>query len=137
MKKYVLEVNEAQMRTIACAVEDYARTRMGQFFDFSNDVARAGYVYDKSDPENDEKFDAYIQRRDACKEAFEWAFRIAQPWPCYKTDDMMIALDVWRVIRHQFYLERPEPKDHWTVDADEPFLESGQPSAKIEVKNDG
>ena len=44
---------------------------------------------------------------------------------------MINAEDIWSVIRHQQYLERPEPKDHWTTDASV-YIWGKEPSVKIE-----
>lgn len=131
MSTYKLELNEVQLNVIKVALEDYFRTRMGQFWDFTDEVALAGWEYNKDDPKNDQKFDDFIHRRDAAKMVFETGFRIAQPWQCDKTESMINAEDIWSVIRHQQYLERPEPKDHWTT-ASSAYIWGKEPAVKIE-----
>lgn len=132
-KIYHMTMNEAQLRVVKSALEDYFRTRMGQFWDFTDEVALAGWTYNKDDPENSRKFDDFLHRRDAAKMVFETGFKIAQPWQCDKTREMLIAEDIWSVIRHQFYMERPEPKDHYTTDSSV-YLWSGEPCVKLEME---
>ena len=116
---YKLAVTENQLRVIMIALESYFRTRMGQFFDFASDVAKNGFVYTKDNPENDRLFNEYINRRNDSQELFDKAFDVAAPnrYERKKTPDMITAIDIWHVIRYRLYLERPEPKDHYTVDA--------------------
>lgn len=134
MKTYKICVNENQLRLIMNALESYFRLRMGQFFDYCNDVAANGYVYDKTNPDNDKLFDAYIERRNNSKEMFEEAYRVAAPnlYERKKTPAMQNAIDIWHVIRHIFYLERPEPKDHYTTDAYPPHQTGEEPLPTVE-----
>lgn len=121
---YRLTVTEKQLRVIQTALEWFFRLQMGQFSEYTNEVALCGYVYNKDDPNNREEFDKYIRRRNLGRSMFEAAYRVAHPWiyNTGKTDDMMTAEDTWRVIRHYFWEQRPEPKDHWIVDADKPIF---------------
>lgn len=116
---YNLKISKNQLRVIMIALESYFRTRMGQFFDFASDVARNGFEYTRDNPDNDRLFNEYINRRNESQDLFEKAFDVAAPnrYKRKKTPDMITAMDVWHVIRHQMYLEYPEPKDHYTVDA--------------------
>lgn len=134
MKQYKITLSRNQLRVIMVALEDYFRTRMGQFFDFSSDVARNGYEYCKDNPENDRLFDDYIRRRNESEEMFRRAYDVATPdiMKRGKTPDMETAIDIWHVIRHQRYLEVPEPKDHYTVDAYKPFPVTNEPLITIE-----
>lgn len=54
---------------------------IGQFTDFSDELALNGYEYSKNDLENAQKFKAYIDRRDTCKKLMEQAYRVACPQP--------------------------------------------------------
>ena len=134
---YKLAVTKNQLRVIMIALESYFRTRMGQFFALASDVARNGFVYTKDNPENDRLFNEYINRRNDSQDLFNKAFDVAAPnlFERNKTPDMVTAIDIWHVIRHQMYLEFPEPKDHYTVDAYPPIPCGDEPLPKI-VKGD-
>mgnify|MGYP001777387244 FL=1 len=130
--KYILEISENQTEIIKIALEEYFRLRMNQWFDFATNIALFGYEYDKSDQDNERKFNAYINRRNESQELFEKAFRTAQPNYQMKTDEMMIAEDIWQVIRHKLYLDRGGDPNGWCVDAREPIKMSGEPLPKME-----
>ena len=131
--RYTLDISEEQAAIIKIALEEYFRLRMNQWFDFATNIALFGYEYDKSDPDNDRKFDGYINRRNESQELFEKAFRIAQPNYQMKTDEMMIAEDIWQVIRHKLYLDRGGDPNGWSVDAREPIKLSDETLPKMEV----
>ena len=124
MKKYELTVTEAQLVVIQTALEDYFRTRMGQYFDLSCDLAGL-FEHDIDDIDHREK----CARRDAAKSLMEGAYAICFPAErmrrmnyMTKSREMLIAEDIWGVIRHERWKERPEDKkDHWTTDSDEPL----------------
>lgn len=124
-KDYTITLTEEQLSVVETALEWFVRLQMGQFFDYASEVAKCGYKYDRNDPNNDTKFDAYISRRNASQERFEAAFRVAQPAQCNQTEDMMVASDMWRDIRYKRWQDMPEPKRHDTVDAHEPMHISG------------
>lgn len=130
--KYTLEISEKQAEIIKIALEEYFRLRLNQWFDFATNVSLCGYKYDKNDPGNDRKFDDYINRRNESQELFEKAFRTAQPNYQMKTDEMMIAEDIWQVIRHKMYLDRGGDPNGWFVDAREPLKMSDEPLPKME-----
>lgn len=134
--KYTLEISEKQAEIIKIALEEYFRLRLNQWFDFATNVSLRGYEYDKSDPDNDEKFDDYINRRNESQELFEKAFRIAQPDYQMKTNEMMIAEDIWQVIRHKLYLDRGGDPNSYVVDARKPLKMSDEPLPKMEVIDD-
>lgn len=132
-KMYKLTISKNQLRVIMIALESYFRTRMGQFFDFASDVAQNGFVYKRDNPDNDRLFNEYIDRRNESQDLFKKAFDVAAPnrYERNKTPDMVTAIDIWHVIRHQMYLEFPEPKDHYTVDAYPPTPCGNEPLPKI------
>lgn len=138
MKQYKLTVTENQLRVISTSLESYFRTRMGQFFDLSDDLAFCGFSYSQPHDEKwSEGFDERIARRDECKEKLDEAFKIAQPRLTANdyygsTPEMVSAIDLWHVIRHQFWKEREDHKS-WTVDSYPPSSESGEPLMEIEI----
>lgn len=83
--KYKVSLTENQLNVVNAALEDYVRTRMNQWLDFSTEVAQNGFVYDKDNPDNDKLFSEYIQRRNDSKELFEKAYAVAAPNP-YKRE---------------------------------------------------
>ena len=109
---------EEQLVLLQKIAECYLRERMGQFWDLAEDTAGegCGYVYDKSDPYNSEKFDAFIQRRDKAQTLFESAFSEAKA-NRHRTESMNQAEDFYDVIRHAIWLEKPESKPHHMNDA--------------------
>ena len=130
--RYTLELSEEQAEIIKIALEEYFRLRMNQWFDFATNVSLCGYEYDKSDQDNNRKFNAYIKRRNESQELFEKAFRTAQPNYQLKTDEMMIAEDIWQVIRHKLYLDRGGDPNSYVVDARKPMKMSDEPLPKME-----
>lgn len=132
--KYNLKLTDNQARVIMVALEDYFRTRLNQWDDFTDEIALNGYKYDRSNPDNDRLFNEYINRRNDSREMFRKAYEIAAPnvYERGKTKDIRTAIDVWHVIRYQKYLERPEPKSHYTVDAYPPRPETIEPLPTIE-----
>lgn len=133
--KYILEITEKQAEIIKIATEEYFRLRMNQWFDFAANIAMS-YRYDKNDPDNARKFNAYINRRNKSQELFEKAFRVAQPDYQRKTDEMAIAEDIWQVLRHRLYLDRGGDSNGWSVDARKPIKISDEPLPKIETKGE-
>ena len=135
MADYTIALNATQLRIIGTALESYARIRMGQFFDLVDELAFEGF--DWKMPEDAEQRTAWekdfarrVDIRNNAQIAFNAAYRPVRLER--KTPDMVTAIDMWRVIRHQFYLERPEPKDHWTVDAGKPVILGPEPGITVE-----
>ena len=136
MATYNLTVTGEQLRLIWEALEEYERLRMGQWFDFATDLAANGYVYDKNNPDNDRLFDEYIDRRNKSQDEFDKAYRIAAPRIIQKTESMLIAEDMWTMIRHYLYMERPAEKRKIFNVASYPPLHSGsEPRIKIERRD--
>lgn len=139
---YNLTVTETQLRLIWRALEYYERAMMGQFEDFTDELAMHGlnrgedryYIDGKLDKE---LFDTYIERRNEARTYMNIAYRAACPSVTRKSKDMMIAEDMWVQIRYQFWKEKPEPKAHDTVDSREPFGWGGEPIIKIRRVDNG
>lgn len=121
--KYTITVNDNQLGVINTALEWFFRLQMGQFWDFADTVAVDGQpIYDRSNPEHEKLFNEYIMRRDLSREMFEAAFHAAQPVHARKTEDMLVAEDMWAMIRYFKWLQEKEPKTHGTVNAYPPML---------------
>ena len=138
---YKLTVTPKQLAVIQAALENYFRTRMGQYFDLVSDIAFAPKeVWDKtpnSEVEEKDEIDniSEFARRNAAKELMDAAYKVCVPPGMYmpKSPEMLIAEDIWRVIRHQLWKERPpEQKNSWTVDSAEPLHVGSEPSIRME-----
>ena len=122
---YKVELTEKQMKVTMVALEEYFRLRMGQTFDFANDLSCMGMDLSPDNQKHDELFEEHIRSRDWIENIMGGIFRTL--WspcgiPSQKTDDMMIAECIWDAIR--FALGR----SRWS----EPFQIGDEPSPKIE-----
>lgn len=127
---YQVTLSESQLRLINKAVEQYFRMRMGQFADYVDEIAFEGFNYKEH---SDEELDSAINRRDDAAEQFKAAYRTLTAWPklCRKTADDQRLIDMWETIRHQFWLDKPEPKSTSTVDSRPPMNLSGDKPIKV------
>ena len=102
-KKYNMIVTEKQLHMISCALEEYFRLRMGQESDFVNDISSMDVDLSPDNPNHKRIFDHMIHRRDDLSEVMRCFFRIAfDPYggvPQKKTQEMMIAEDIWEAIK--------------------------------------
>ena len=100
--KYKITLTENQLRIVQKALEEYFRLRLGQDQEFSEDMASLNTNLSSDHPNHERIFEKYIQRRDHLRELMHAYFRIAFE-PCgyleAKTDDMLIAEDIWDTIR--------------------------------------
>lgn len=135
--KVTLELNKRQAGIVMVACEEYLRLRMGQCWDLADDLALAGYVYDKNDPENETKFYAYIDRRDKMKTELENAIRAAWPdgYVQARSPEGDIAGDVWTSIRHAIaYHDHPEGGDSVNF---HPLIQMGsEPLPKVSISEE-
>ena len=134
--KWRIELTENQLKIVRAALEDYFRQRMGQFFELPDDLAFDGYDREKPDNMN---FDERIARRDAGRSLLDSAYKLMHPEWLPKTQNCMIAEDMWRVVRYALWMQRPEEerrKIPWCVDGDKPIKISDEPMIKVEVDND-
>lgn len=125
MSKYRIEVTEEQARVIQKSLEEYFRLRLGQCWDFTDDFCAINCDLSASNPEHSRIFDAYIHRRDAMRHVMQAAFHIGYgslAFPEAKTDDMLIAEDLWDSIRFV------RGQSRWGS----PLHVSEEPAAKIE-----
>ncbi len=133
-RRIKLAVTEKQLRRIMAALEEYFRLRMGQTWDFADDICLQGL--DLSGLDRDKKFDSFITRRDEFRERMkDLILRIGVEGDrtrLRKTEEMLEMIDVWHVIRHWLWEQLPaEKKSDWTVDADAVYPESQEPLPDI------
>ena len=125
-KKYTIELTENQVRVIQNALEEYFRLRMGQDFDFCNDIASLNVDLSPENQNHKWLFDMYIARRDHMQEVMRAFFRIAFEPTGYlkeKTDNMLIAECIWNAIRCVRGLSRWE----------QPLHTGSEPVPRIEI----
>ena len=134
--QYTITLNERQLRLLQNACEEYGRLRMGQTWELSDDLAFQNYEYKKDDPE----YDRRLLRREATRELLDLAMRAASNGDYMhfqKTENVMVALDMYSTIRNFFWHQKPEAeRDHWTTDADPLYLWGPEPKMKIEKAGD-
>ena len=131
---YTITLNDNQLRVLQHAVEVWERTMMGQFWDYTEELAMATHDYWNKDGEiNNVEFDLYIKDRDGAKYMMEAAYKRCCGWKSLqqKTDDMLTAEDMWTAMRYKMWQDRPEPKSHDTVDGRPPLHLGGEPPIKI------
>ena len=138
MKLYIFHVSKNQAMIIMVSLEEYFRTRLGQFSTLSDDIAFNGYDPDNRDKEGaDNDFQHRINYRNDAEEMFNYAYEMAKPkYKCAddyysKTPDMRNAIDMWHVIRHQFWKENPN-RSNSTTDSYPPFPTCNEELIKIE-----
>jgi hypothetical protein len=121
--QYRLTLSENQIRVVFSALEWFFRNQLGQFSDMTEEIAKCGFTEDNGNPDNSKEFNAYVDRKHNADELFQQAYSAAtagkgvQP----QTHDMLIAQDIWSVIRHKLWVEHPEPKSHDCNEAYPPF----------------
>lgn len=130
MRKYRLELTEAQLRVVNAALEEFFRLPLNQWDRLAERLAFKGV--DLQDEKTRERnFGRCIAAKDAAQEVFKAAGRILwQHGTPKKDDEQLIAEDIWQVIRHQMYLDSGST-DTWRVDAREAIQWGPEPLAKI------
>ena len=97
--RYKIELTEEQMRITKKAMEEFFRLRMGQDYVFSDDMACLNSGFPIEEP----AFSKMIARRDHMRELMRAFFAIAFEPKGYleqKTDEMLVAEDIWEAIKY-------------------------------------
>lgn len=132
-----LYLTEKQLRLIWTALEEYERLRLGQAWDFADDICAMNVdIYDTENPNHKRLFDSFIARRNVFKDTLESLIRNVAfenlPSRMAKTDDMLIAQDIWNVIRHWFWEQQPvKERSEWSVSSMPPLHSSKEPLPTI------
>lgn len=136
-KKYILEMNENQTRLVKTALEEYFRIRMGQWRDLAESLAIKNIDLSADNPHHKEIFERYLSKRDAGEKVLKCAGEIlmGSPYGNPKSEDQLLAEDIWQVIRHELWMDRPD-KDDWCVDAREPMQVSQEPLPEMRIENE-
>lgn len=129
---YQLTVTEKQLRLINTALEEYFRIGTNQWGDLADRLARIGVDLSPENPNHKWIFDSMILTRDDVRVVLEAAGRILWPQGFAKQDeDNILAQDIWQVIRHQLWLDRPDKdKLGYCVDGNKPIIRGSEPIAK-------
>lgn len=138
---YQLELTEKQARLLSWACDNMARIIEGQDSTYQDFMEQAWEKRCKEATGNmmDEEFEGgwYKMREDAtelCKNMKKrfWGLNYNSFYGVYYDEDADIIWDMYQVIRHQLWLDRPEEnKSHMTVDASEAMQFGKEPLAKI------
>nr|WP_297874271.1 hypothetical protein [uncultured Blautia sp.] len=126
-KKYTLTVTEKQAVLIKDALEEYFRIRMNQWGGLAESLVMKNIDLSTDNSNHEKIFERYIAERDSVRNVLECAGRILwenQRNP--KSEEQLIAEDIWQVIRHQLWKES-ENKNDWCVDSREPLRMSDEP----------
>ena len=129
-KKYRITLTEQQLRVVRVALEEFFRLRLGQDMDFCNDIALMNVDLSADNPQHEKIFDRAMCKRDCLRELLRAFFRIAfgiYGTPENKTDDMLIAEDIWDSIRVKLGISR------W----DKVLHVSDEPIPDIEILGEG
>ena len=128
MGKITMTMTEEQLRLVNKAIEEYFRLRLGQFWDFADDVCEQGIDLSSENPNHEKVFDNYLVRRNALKTSFETLFRELTVNTGAKSQDCMDMIDMWETIRHWFWQQKTEDqRKEWTVDSNPPLHEGQYP----------
>lgn len=125
--RYNLVITEKQAVLIKDALEEYFRIRMNQWGDLADSLVMKDIDLSPHNPNHEKIFERYITEREAVRNVLECAGRIIwenQRNP--KSEEQLIAEDIWQVIRHQLWKDS-ENKNDWCVDSREPLRMSNEP----------
>lgn len=125
--RYNLVITEKQAILIKDALEEYFRIRMNQWGDLADSLVMKGIDLSPDNPKHELIFERYITERESVRRVLECAGRIIwenQRNP--KSEEQLIAEDIWQVIRHQLWKDS-ENKNDWCVDSREPLRRSDEP----------
>ena len=125
--RYNLVITEKQAVLIKDALEEYFRIRMNQWGDLADSLVMKDIDLFPHNPKHELIFERYITERESVRNVLECAGRIIwenQRNP--KSEEQLIAEDIWQVIRHQLWKDS-ENKNDWCVDSREPLRMSDEP----------
>lgn len=133
-KRFILELNEKQLRLVNEALEEYFRIRMGQWNGLADSLASKNIDLSPNNPSHDKIFSNFISLRNCVCIVLESVGMMVWGQPQYnpKSEEQLIAEDIWRVIRYRLFLESGS-KDTWRVDSYPPIFVSGESAPKCEI----
>lgn len=126
-RRYILTLTQKQAILIKDALEEYFRIRMNQWGDLADSLVMKGIDLSLHNPKHEIIFERYITERESVRKVLECAGQIIwenQRNP--KSEEQLIAEDIWQVIRHQLWKDS-ENRNDWCVDSREPLRMSDEP----------
>lgn len=139
-RRFLISVTENQFKRIMNAVEDDARLRLNQaYIDLVDELCFQGLRRLPDGKYPDGAFERAIDRRDRAREKLVEFFRIcSEPDPDRTETDPAVdeLVDIWHVMRHFLWEQRP-PKDRGNgTDSYEPYALSAEPLPKVWMKEE-
>jgi hypothetical protein len=138
MKKYIIEMNERQVRILSWGCEQMSRLICGQDNAFRNLFEEAIYKR-KNDLSKDELRDLSHKTEVFANEAklLFWGLVPSSYHGIHYDDTADILWDIYTTIRYQLWQDNPDPnKSKWTVDAFPASQIGSEPLAVIKIKED-
>lgn len=139
-KKYTIELNQKQAELLSWALDTFPRLIEGQdhAFQFLFENAWEKRCKKATGKSMDDKFEGGwgAMREDAekfCNEIKKrfWGLAPIANNGIHYDDSADILWDIYQVLRHELWKNRPEPKSHYTVDAYPADKCGSEPLAKV------
>ncbi len=131
--KLEVEMTQEQLNLLILSTEVYARALMNQPDLVADILAEDRFFYNKEDPENDRRFQEWINCRDELTEKLRGALNTMFR-DSYKSDTCQNLIDLWRVLRHlQYNISDNIDKSLYDVRASEPYHGGTEPLMKIRI----
>lgn len=126
MAMHELKFTYDQLMLMTSTLEEFFRLRLGQDYSLSDELGTAGL--DIYGPGHEACFQKYLDRRSVLEEIMKGFFQIAfdGPYCLGKTEDMLVAMDIWDVVRVYTGMSR------WSS----PMQESSEPSPGVKGSRD-
>lgn len=137
-KRFILELNENQLKLVKESLEEYFRIRMDQWVDLADSLTMKGMDMSSENPKHKEIFNDFLIRRECVKCALESVGKMLWGYgENPKSKEQLIAEDIWRVVRYTLWSENHKPgEDTWCVDSYPPMNCSGEPLPKCYILNE-
>ena len=131
--KLEVEMTQEQLNLLILSTEVYARALMNQPDLVADILAEDRFFYNKEDPENDRRFQEWINCRDELTEKLRGALNTMFR-DSYKSDTCQNLIDLWRVLRHlQYNISDNIDKSLYDLRTSEPFHGGTEPLMKIRI----
>ena len=131
--KLEVEMTQEQLNLLILSTEVYARALMNQPDLVADILAEDRFFYNKEDPENDRRFQEWINCRDELTEKLRGALNTMFR-DSYKSDTCQNLIDLWHVLRHlQYNISDNIDKSLYDLRTSEPFHGGTEPLMKIRI----
>ena len=131
--KLEVEMTSEQLNLLILSTEIYARALMKQPDLVADILAEGRFFYDKEDPENDKKFNEWLEKREELTENLKVAFSVMFHNSC-KSSTCQNLIDLWRVLRHiQYRISDNIDKSLCDVRTSEPYHGGTEPLMQVRI----